>query len=119
MHRHDLPPEESPSAGKHGPQWASQEMLQVSVLALQESMSAILKGSTPGHFEESPPWDIKWEPEGGKFSVLKRPFEANNEGDDAGHIGYKKIPGHMKFKPDQQCHKDQISHIPLALHLSS
>ncbi len=89
------------------------------ILAPQESVSAILKGLTLGHFEESPPWDIKWEPGGGKFSILKRPFEANNKGNDVGHIGYKKIPGHTKFKSDQQCHKDQISHIPLALHLSS
>jgi hypothetical protein len=81
-------------------------------------VSAVLKGSTPGHFEESPPWDIKWEPGGGKFFVLKRPFEAK-EVDGAGYTShYKNEPGHTKIKSDQQCHKDQISHIPLALHLS-
>ena len=36
-----------------------------------------------------------------------------------GHIGHKKISGHTKFESEQQCHKDQINHIPLALHLSS
>jgi hypothetical protein len=81
-------------------------------------MSAILEGLTPGHFEESPHWDIEWEPEGGKFSILKRPFEAM-EGDAVGHTGHhKNEPGHTKFESVQQHHRHQNNHVPLVLHLS-
>jgi len=83
-------------------------------------MPTILRNPAPGHFKEGPPWDIEWEPGGGKFSILKRPFEASNKGDGVGHIShYKDEPGHMKIESEQQCYKDQINHISLALHLSS
>jgi hypothetical protein len=70
------PPRESPSEGERGPQQAPRETPRAGVLALQESVSAVLKGSTPGHFEESPPWDIEGEPGGANNFDLKRPFEA-------------------------------------------
>jgi hypothetical protein len=112
-------PQESVSAGKCGPQRAPQETPQAGMLAAQESMPTILRDPAPGHFEEGPPWDIKWDPGREKKFDLKRPFEANNEGNDTDHIGHKKTPGHTKLESEQQCHKDQISHIPLPLHLSS
>jgi len=41
------------------------------MLALQESMLAILKGGTSGFPEEDPPWGIEGEPEGKKIFDLK------------------------------------------------
>jgi hypothetical protein len=114
-----LSPRESASVGKCRPQRAPQEMLRAGVPAAQESAPTILRDPAPGHFEEGPPWDIRWDPGRKKKFNLKRPFEANNEGDDTDHIGHKKTPGHTKLESEQQCHKDQISHIPLPLHLSS
>jgi hypothetical protein len=79
-------------------------------------MSAVLKGSTPGHFEEGPPWDIEWEPGGGKFSILKRPFEASNEGDAAGHIGpHKNESGRSKIASVPAAPQISKHHVPLDL----
>jgi hypothetical protein len=86
MHRPDQPPQESPSEGKCGLKQAPQETPQVGVPALQESVSAILKGMTPGFPKEDPPWGLEGEPGGIKSFNLKRPFEAD-KGDTKGHIG--------------------------------
>ena len=110
------PPRESLSAGKRRPQQASRETPRAGVLALQKSVSAVLKGSTPGYFEESPPWNIEWEPGGGKSSILKRPFEASNKGDTAGYIGpHKNESGHSKIALVQAAPQISKHHVPLDL----
>ena len=81
MHRHGLkaplrPLREGAPGGERGPNQAPQETLQAGVLALQESASAVLKGTTPGFPEEDPPRGIEGEPGGKKIFDLKRPFEA-------------------------------------------
>src|SRR6266851_816180 len=61
-------------------------------------MPLVLRDSAPGLPKKGPPWDIEGEPGGLKIFTLKRPFEANNEGDAAGHTGHhKKIPGPTKI----------------------
>jgi hypothetical protein len=87
------------------------------MLAAQEGTLTILMGSTPGHFEESPPWDIEWEPGGKEILDLKRPFEAK-KGDDVDHFGpHKNEPGHPKIS---SVHAPQSNHhVPLASDMSS
>src|SRR6266851_63996 len=60
-------------------------------------MLLALRDMAPGLPKQGPPWDIKGEPGGPKNFTLKRPFEANNEGDATGHFGhYKNEPAHIK-----------------------
>jgi len=59
------------------------------VLAAQESVPTTLRDLAPGHFEESPPWDIEEEPGGKKKFNLKKPFEAKKV-DSTGHTGHHK-----------------------------
>src|SRR5216683_1005577 len=66
--------------------------------AAHEGAPLVLRDSAPGLPKKGPPWDIEGEPGGPKIFALKRPFEANNEGDAAGHTGHhKKIPGPTKI----------------------
>jgi hypothetical protein len=89
------------------------------ILAAQEGAPTVLRNPAPGHFEESPPWDIEGEPGGTKKFDLKRPFEAKKV-DSAGHTGHhKNEPGHTKIESVQQHHRHKNNHIPLALDLSS
>ena len=66
--------------------------------AAHEGAPLVLRDSASGLPKKGPPWDIEGEPGGLKIFTLKRPFEANNEGDATGHTGHhKKIPGPTKI----------------------
>jgi hypothetical protein len=96
IRRRDQPPREGPSAGKRGPQWAPQNTPRAGVLAAHEGAPLVLRDSAPGFPKQGPPWDIEGEPGG------TRPFEADNEGDDAGHFGHhEKEPGRIQTKSVQ------------------
>ena len=56
--------------------------------AAHEGAPLVLRDSAPGLPKKGPPWDIEGEPEGPKIFSLKRPFEADNKGDAAGHTGH-------------------------------
>jgi hypothetical protein len=110
------PPRESPSEGKRKPKQAPRETPLTGILAVQEGTPTVLRNPAPGHFEESPPWDIEGEPGGGKFSILKRPFEASNKGDAAGHIGpHKNESGRSKIASVQAAPQISKHHVPLDL----
>ena len=67
-------------------------------MAAHEGAPLVLRDLAPGLPKKGPPWDIEGEPGGLKIFTLKRPFEANNEGDATGHTGHhKKIPGPTKI----------------------
>src|SRR5216684_2143206 len=94
MRRHGLealPPllRESLSKGKRRPQWVPQDTPRAGTLALQESKSAVLMGTTSRFPEKDPPGEIEGEPGGLKNFDLKRPFEAK-ESNDVGHTGHHK-----------------------------
>jgi len=96
IRRRDQPPREGPSAGKRGPQWAPRNTPRAGVLAAHEGAPLVLRDSAPGFPKQGPPWDIEGEPGG------TRPFEADNEGDDAGHFGHhEKEPGRIQTKSVQ------------------
>jgi len=78
------PPRESPAEGKRGPQRAPRETPRAGVLAAHEGAPLVLRDTAPGLPKKGPPWNIEGEPGSSKNFALKRPFEANNEG-DAGH----------------------------------
>ena len=114
-----LPPRESLAEGEREPKRAPRETPLMGILAAQEGTPTVLRNLAPGHFEESPPWDIEGEPGGTKKFDLKRPFEAKKD-DSMGHTGHhKNEPGHTKIKSVQQHHRHKNNHIPLALDLSS
>jgi hypothetical protein len=68
----------------------------VGTLAVHEGTPPVLRDTAPGLPKQGPPWGIEGEPGGSKNAALKRPFEAENEGDAAGHTGHRKPPGHNK-----------------------
>jgi len=57
-------------------------------LAAHEGGPLVLRDSAPGLPKKGPPWDIEGELGGSKDFALKRPFEAENEGDTTGHTGH-------------------------------
>jgi hypothetical protein len=65
-------------------------------LAAHEGVPLVLRDSAPGLPKKGPPWDIEGELGGSKDFALKRPFEADSEGDAAGHLGHQKKPGRIK-----------------------
>jgi len=67
--------------------------------AAHEGVPLVLRDTAPGLPKQGPPWDIEGEPGEMKAFKLKRPFEAENEGDAVGHFGQeKRIPGYTKTK---------------------
>ena len=108
-----LPPE-SPSEGKCGPQRAPRNTPRAGVLALQASASTALKGATPGLPKQGPPWDIEGEPGGTKAFEPKRPFEAENEGDAAGHTGHHENEPCRIQSPSASSAPQISNHLPRA-----
>jgi hypothetical protein len=62
----------------------------VGVLAVHEGTLLVQRDMAPGLPKQGPPWSIEGEPGGLKNSTLKRPYEADNESDAAGHAGHLK-----------------------------
>jgi hypothetical protein len=94
--RHDWPPQESLSRGKHRQMQAPRRMLQAGILAAHKGVPPVLRDMAPGLPKQGPPWDIEGELRGLKDFALKRPFEAN-KCDATGHFGHhKNKPGHIK-----------------------
>ena len=85
---------ESPSKGKRGPQRAPRHMPRAGMLAVQECAPLVLRDTAPGLPKQGLPWGIEGEPGGSKIFALKRPFEADNEGDDVGH--HRSLPSHIR-----------------------
>ena len=76
-------------------------------MAAHEHVPLVLRDLAPGLPKKGPPWDIEGEPDGPKFFALKRPFEAENEGDAVGHTGHhQKKPGHIKVLSAPQISKN-------------
>ena len=67
-------------------------------MAVHEGTPPVLRDTAPGLPKKGPPWGIEGEPGGPKTFALKRPFEADSEGEDVGHFGHhKQIPGCIKM----------------------
>jgi hypothetical protein len=107
--RHNWLPRESPSEGKCGPHRAPHETPRVGILAAHEGMPPVLRDTAPGLPKQGPPWSIEGEPEGSKNSTLKRPYEADNESDAAGHTGHlESHPCHIKIPSAPQTPKHHV-----------
>jgi len=63
-------------------------------LAAHKGMPPVLRDMAPGLPKQGLPWGIEGEPGGSKIFALKRPFEADNEGDDTGH--HRSLPSHIR-----------------------
>jgi len=109
-------------------------MLRAGVLAAHKGAPPVLRDSAPGLPKKGPPWSIEGEPGGSKNAALKRPFEANYEGDAAGHTGHlRKPPSHIKtlsappasqitkYHSPQACtrHRNTALKPPAILHLEA
>ena len=107
------PPREGPSEGKRGPQRAPRETPRAGVLAAHEGAPPVLRDSAPGLPKKGPPWDIEGELGGSKDFALKRPSEADSEGDAAGHLGYhKNKPGRIKTSSVPAVPQISKDHLP-------
>jgi hypothetical protein len=90
-------------------QRALQNTPRAGVLAAHEGALPVLRDMAPGLPKQGPPWVIEGEPGGSKNSALKRPFEAENEGDAAGHTGHlENQPCRIKIPSAPQTSKDHV-----------
>jgi hypothetical protein len=83
------------------------------VWAVHEGTPPVLRDTAPGLPKQGPPWDIEGEPGGPKNFESKRPFEADNEGDAAGHFGHQKNkPGRIKTSSVPAVPQISKDHLP-------
>ncbi len=105
------PLREGLSEGKHRPQWAPQKTPQVGMWAAHEGAPLVLRDSAPRFPRQGPPWGSEGEPGETKDFDLRRPSEANIEGDNVGHFGHHQMkPGRIKVPSAPQT----LGHLPRA-----
>jgi len=82
------------------------------MLAAHEGTPLVLRDTAPGLPKKGPPWDIEGEPGGPKIFALKRPYEADNEGDATGHTGHlENQPSHTQ-SPSAPAPQTSKHHVP-------